>query len=132
MIRKAGQHPYAEPGHNRVRRSGFLLVFAAGCMVGPARLGFMPRMAPIGESRDPDPTRVPGEQGLESAAAQGHPEANAPVKDPLPLGRFSTAVSGSALLFWVATGKTPLLGVYGTFDETGLVNEIPDDEKPVQ
>lgn len=107
-------------------------MFVAGCMVGPAKLGFMPRMAPVGASRDPDPTRVPGEQGLESAAAQGHPEANMRTKDPVPLGKFSSAVSGSALLYWVATGKTPLLGVYGTFDETGLVREVPDDEKAVQ
>ncbi|NVB79087.1 MAG: hypothetical protein HOV81_11870, partial [Kofleriaceae bacterium] len=51
------------------------------------------------------------------------------MKDPLPLGRLSSVVSSRALLYRVATGKTPLRGVYGTFDETGLVREATDDEK---
>ncbi len=108
-----------------------LLVLLAGCMVGPARIGLVPRMAPIGQSPDPDPTRNPVEQGL--GPSEANPQENVQARDPLPIGkRLSGAVSASALLFWVSTGKSPLLGIYGTFDETGLVHELGEGEKTEQ
>jgi hypothetical protein len=131
MIRTGQQPPVCE-GHIIVPRSRLLLIYlaVAGCMVGPTRIGFMPRMVPVGQSRDPDPTRVPGEHGLEPAM-HGPPEATTRAKDPLPVGKISGALSVSSVLVWMATGISPLVGMHGTFDETGLVREPAEGEKAV-
>jgi hypothetical protein len=82
----------------------------------------MPRMAPIGQSRDPDPTRNPTEQGLQPAGNDGSTKAGA---DPLAKGRISGGLTLTSFALWALVGVSPLLGAYGTFDETGLIVQPP-------
>jgi hypothetical protein len=100
------------------------VVAIAACGVGPVRVGLMPRMAPIGQSRDPDPTRNPTEQGMQ-AASGGEGASSKAGADPLAKGPLSGGLTLTSFALWALVGVSPLLGAYGTFDETGLIVQPP-------
>lgn len=97
---------------------------AGACRVGPVKLGMMPRMAPIGQSRDPDPTRMPVEPAIQPSGEHA-PSAPAAGSDPLTVGPVSGGVTVASLFLWQLLGVRPMLGLYGTFDETGLIEAAP-------
>lgn len=100
-------------------RSVLLLLALGGCIaIGPTRIGLMPPMAPIGESRDQDPTRVPDATNRPGGPAGD--EGEAPT-DPVTVGPISGTVTGVTFLLHLVTNMRTFVGVYGSFDENRLV-----------
>jgi hypothetical protein len=82
----------------------------AGCG-GNTRFGLLPGIRQAG--RDPDPTRPLVETQVAPPRAEdgGRPRS-------VVIGKVDVAVSGAAVLGWLLGGAAPLVGAYGTFDET--------------
>ena len=53
-----------------VAAGGLAYSLLLACRVGSVNFGLMPRMAPIGQARDPDPLRVPFEQPVRPGDAR--------------------------------------------------------------
>jgi hypothetical protein len=106
-----------------------VLLVLGGCIaIGPTRIGLMPPMAPIGSSRDADPTRVPSQTNQPGGPESGD-EGETPT-DPVTIGPISGAVTGTSFLLHYLTGMRTFLGVYGTFDENRLVAPPPPPPPP--
>ena len=110
----------------RVRSSARLLaiwlaVGAAGLACGgTTRFSLLPPVH--ASSRDPNPTRPLVEP--EVAPPRSENDGRTP-KSPGLIGNVDAAVSGSAVLSWLLGGAAPLVGIYGTFDETTWFGRKP-------
>lgn len=95
---------------------------AAGCG-GTTRFALLP---PVQMSvRDPNPTRPLIETQVTPPKDAGHTPRSSGV-----IGSIDAAVSGAAVLSWLLGGAAPLVGVYGTFDETTWFQRKPADASP--
>ncbi|MGE0398419.1 MAG: hypothetical protein AB7T06_17065 [Kofleriaceae bacterium] len=104
-------------------RATLALIVLAGCFrVGPVKVGLLPPM-PNGTQRDPDRTR---NFIAEPATPSGEGGVAAAGADPLGAGPVSGGVTLTSIALWRLAGLPAFLGVYGTFDETGLVELDPD------
>lgn len=109
-------------------RAALALIVLAGCFrVGPVKVGLLPPMAQS-STRDPDRTR---NFIQEPAAPNGEGGVVAAGADPLSKGPVSGGVTASSIALWRLVGLPMYLGVYGTFDETGLV-ELDADKREEQ
>jgi len=108
-------------------RGALALIVLAGCFrVGPVHIGLMPPIA--SSSRDPDRTRS---FVAEPAAPNGEGGVAAAGADPSSKGPVSGGVTLTSVLLWKLAGLPTFLGVYGTFDETGIV-ELDDEKRAEQ
>lgn len=98
------------------------LILLAGCFrVGPMKVGLMPGIP--NDQRDPDrtrnfvqdPSQPNGEGGITTAGA-----------DPLSKGPVSGGVSLVSYALSRFAGLQAFWGIFGTFDETGLVELDPE------
>jgi hypothetical protein len=82
----------------------------AGCG-GNTRFALLP---PLQQSvRDPNPTRPL----VETQVAPPRDEDGGRPRSAV-IGKVDAAVSGASVLVWLLGGAAPLVGAYGTFDET--------------
>jgi hypothetical protein len=103
-------------------RVALALILVAGCFrVGPVKVGLLPSMGG-GSTRDPDLTRNFVQEPAQPNGEGGVAAAGA---DPLSKGPVSGGVSLASFALW-SIGFPTYLGLYGTFDETGLVELDPD------
>jgi hypothetical protein len=113
-------------GSRRVRSPVKLCAIwlAAGLVMGgcggTTRFSLLPGMR--NSSRDPNPTRPLVE--TPTAPPRNDGESRSP-RSPGVIGKVDTAVSGAAVLSWLLGGAAPLVGVYGTFDETSWFGRKP-------
>jgi hypothetical protein len=98
---------------------------AAGCG-GSTRFALLP---PLQTSvRDPNPTRPLVETQV---TPQKSDDGGRSQRSPGVIGSIDTALSGAAVLSWLLGGAAPLIGVYGTFDETTWFQHKPADAPPL-
>ncbi len=95
-------------------RGAIVVVGVLGC-IGTPRVGLLPPLNDPTRTRDPDPTRPL----VETAPPSWTNEGAKPVAGEL--GPVGAGVTASALLLWIFGGASPLLGIYGTFDENRLL-----------
>ena len=97
---------------------------AAGCG-GTTRFALLP---PLQTSvRDPNPTRSFVETQVTPPKDAGDGRSR---RSPGVIGSIDAAVSGAAVLSWLLGGAAPLVGIYGTFDETTWFQRRPAEAPP--
>lgn len=104
----------------RLYAIGLAAGLALGACGGTARFALLPGMR--NASRDPNPTRPLVE--TPTAPPRSDHESRSP-RSPGVIGKVDAAVSGAAVLSWLLGGAAPLVGVYGTFDETSWFERRP-------
>jgi hypothetical protein len=95
------------------RAMPWLVVLA--CAVGACGSSRLSLLPPISTQnpRDPDPTRPLVETPANQPPREGYSERAATAK----LGPLAAGPSAAAALVWLFSGKPPLIGLFGTFDE---------------
>ena len=101
-----------------------LCAAAAGCRTA-ARIALLPPVQTT--ARDPNPTRPLVETPQAPPWSEDHGRAP---RSPATIGPVDAAVSGAAVLTWLLGGAAPVIGVYGTFDETSWFQRKPAEEPP--
>ena len=63
------------------------------------------------------------------AASGGEGPSSKAGTDPLAKGPLSGGLTLTSFALWALVGVSPLLGAYGTFDETGLIVQPPPSDE---
>jgi hypothetical protein len=105
-----------------------LCAAAAGCGTA-ARISLLPPVEL--SSRDPNPTRPLVETQV---APPRNEDDGRPRRYQGMIGPVDAGVSSAAVLAWLLGGAAPLLGIYGTFEETSWFQPRPgqDEGSPQQ
>jgi hypothetical protein len=93
---------------------------AIGACGGTTRFSLLPGIR--NSSRDLNPTRPLVE--TPTAPPRSGSESRSPTS-PGVIGKVDAAVSGAMVLSWLLGGAAPLIGAYGTFDETSWFGRKP-------